>query len=271
MDIFETSDSFFEWYLSKIKEFVPSLEGYVLSNRQKSIVKRIPKLSKDEQKILFKTIRKISPIPSNVFLVYDHSSQTWASRYNTRLSRLEIIVPVYGFYMLRYPPVVRAAVQHEMGHILNRDFLVQIEGHGSCTNIAMDCRINAHINREDLKDLYDATYWFRVKRGKMIVPEEYYRDIGLPLIKGAAAYSWKTIHDYYHFNDTKKKQDKKKKPETYVKEPQVGDIVQVRKGDKEGLFGKVVDIVDGKSVVEQMTAEQVQEHFDKLEDEINYK
>jgi hypothetical protein len=265
METFKTSEDFFKWYLPQIRKHVPSLERYVLSGNHAGIVRRIPKLTKAQQKFMFKKIREIQKIPNNVFLVYNHSFQTWASCYNPRKKRLEIIIPVYGYYMLGYEPVIIAAVQHEMGHILNRDYLVQLDGHPNCTNVAMDCRINAQINRDALRALYHATYWFKVKEDKMIVPEEFYEDIGLPQIKTGAAYSWKTIHDYYHYNDTSKKQDKKKpkKPETYIKDPQIGDIVQIiKEGKDEGKFGKVVDIVSGKSVVEEMTLEEVQEYFD---------
>lgn len=265
---FDTADKFFAWYIPLLEEFVPALRTYVLAGRHKAIIKRIPKLEPKQRDYMFKKIRDITPVPDNVFFVYSPDLKTWASTYNKKKKRLEILIPTYGYYMLKYPPLIKAAIQHEMGHILNRDFLVQLKGHSQCVNISMDCRINAQIDRQELRDLYDATYYFRMKSYKSIVPEEFYPDVGLPIIEGAAAYSWKTIHDYYHYNDCKitSPQDSKA-PEKYVKDPQVGDIVQVRKkGVDEGKYGRVVEIKDGKSIVEEMDVEEVEEHFDKIED-----
>jgi hypothetical protein len=266
---FKTSDEFFDWYIPMIEEFVPALKTYVLAGRHKAIVKRIPKLDSTQRDFMFKKIREITNVPDNVFFVYSPDFKTWASTYNKSKKRLEIIIPTYGFYMLRYPPVIEAAIQHEMGHILNRDFLVQISGHSQCINICMDCRINDQIDRQALKDLYDSTYYFKSKSYKSIVPEEFYPDIALPMLEGGAAYSWKTIHDYYHYNDAdiENPQGATEPPETYVKDPVVGDIVQIRKrGEMEGKFGRVTAVKDGKASVEEMSRDEVEEHFDKLED-----
>jgi hypothetical protein len=268
-EVFKTSEEFFEWYIPTIEGFVPSLRSYVVNGRHKAIAKRVPKLDDKTTKFMFKKIREITPVPDNVYLVYSPKYQTWASTYNTKKKRLEIIIPTYGYYMLRYPPLIKVAIQHEMGHIFNRDYSVQIEGHGNCVNMAMDCRINAQIDRDHLRDLYDATYYFKQKSFKSIVPEEFYGDISLPLLEGTSAYSWKTIHEYYHYSDIDVPDHAKKpqqKPEKYTQMPVEGDIVQIRKGTKEGRYGRVIDIVNEKAVVEEMTRDEVQEYFDMLED-----
>jgi hypothetical protein len=262
---FKTSDEFFDWYVPVIKSFVPALKAYVLAGRHNSIVKRIPKLSAEQRDYMFAKIREISPVPSNVFLVYSPSMQTWACTFNRQKKRLELIVPTYAYYQLMYPPIIIAGVQHEMGHILNKDLMVQLSGYANSVNICMDCRINSQINEDYLMDLYDGVYYFRMKSFTPIIPKFFYPQIGLPYIEGGADYSWKTLHDYYIYNETQKPQNKKKEePESYVKDPEVGDIVQVRKGDKEGSYGRVVDIVDGKSVIEEMTEEQVSDYFNAI-------
>jgi len=42
--------------------------------------------------------------------------------------RLEILCPTYAYFHLRYDPIIKAAIQHEMGHILNRDYKVNTIG-----------------------------------------------------------------------------------------------------------------------------------------------
>lgn len=261
---FESSDDFFEWYIPIIKGFVPALKTYVLAQRSKSIVKRIPELSKEQTYYMFKKIREIINVPESVYFVYSPSMETWASTFNRSKKRLEIIIPTYGYYMTTYPQVIKAAIQHEMGHLLNKDYLVQLTGHSGCVNRCMDCRINAEIDKQALVDLYDATYNFRAKPVQPIMPETWFPMLGLPVIEGAN-YSWKTIHEYYHYNDTDKPVEKKKPKETYVKDPEVGDIIQVRKGEDEGVYGRVVDIDEnGESIIEEMSEEEVSEYFNSI-------
>jgi hypothetical protein len=152
-----------------------------------------------------------------------------------------------------------------MGHILNKDLLVQLSGYANSVNICMDCRINSQIEESSLMDLYDGVYYFKMKSFTPIIPRFFYPQIGLPYVEGGADYSWKTLHEYYIFNSQKDPVKKdNKKPETYIKDPEVGDIVQVRSGSKEGSYGRVVDIVDGKSVIEEMTEEEVSDYFNAI-------
>jgi len=250
--IFETSDEFFDWFIADIRKYVPNLTELVASNSQAEIVSNLPMLTSDKVDYTFSKIREIINIPNNVFLVYEPSIHTYASRYNTEKRRLEIIVPTYAYSHLRYPPVIKAAIQHEMGHILNRDYKFDSKSHISCANRCMDIRINHHIDRQWLKDLFDAVYYFRCQDFVMLVPEEILPSYGLKL-KKHGTYNFQIIHQYYHLN--KKKQIK---PPKIYNMPKIGDIVQINKSKK---YGQVVDIIVGKAVVEEMTFEQVREHF----------
>jgi len=249
----EDSDEFFDWFLGEIEAHSPDYKNHVMSHSQQKISNSLPNLSKEQMDYTFKKIREIITIPSNVYLVYDSKIQTYASRYNAQKKRLEIIIPTYGYYHTRFAPVIKAAIQHEMGHILNRDYKVQVKGHSSCLNQCMDIRINQNIDREWLRDLFDAVYYFRVKKFTMLVPEETLPNWGLRL-KKHGTYSYSVIHKYFHLNDKKKKE----KPPKEYKTPSVGDIVMVNKSKK---YGKVVEIKDGKAVVEEMTADEVKETF----------
>jgi len=140
-----------------------------------------------------------------------------------------------------------------MGHILNRDYKVNVKGHSSCLNKCMDIRINQHIDREWLRDLFDAVYYFKTTNFPMLVPEEILPNWGLRL-KKHGTYSYSVIHKYLHLNDKKKAP---KLPMEY-KSPSVGDIVLINKSKQ---YGKVVAIKGGKSVVEEMTADEVKAHF----------
>jgi len=265
MDKFETSDEFFDWFLPTIKKHVPNLDELVLDaeraakrgeDNHKKIIKALPALDSDQIERCFTEIRKIIKIPDNIFLVYDSGAKTYYSRYNTQKRRLEIGFPTYAYYHLRYEPIIKAAMQHEMGHILNRDYKVNEKGHVGCANRCMDIRINHHIDREWLRDLFDAVYYFRTQKFTMLVPEEVLPSYGL-MLKKHGTYSYQVIHKYYHLNDSEK-QPKKPKPPMEYKMPEVGDVVKINKTQE---YGKVTAIKDGKAIVEKMTIGEVKEHF----------
>jgi hypothetical protein len=266
MEKFNTSDDFFAWYIPELKKYIPNLEEMVVAERQGEFTKMLPDLDDYEIESLFLNIRGIVELPEDVFLVYSKTLNTYASRYNTAKKRLEIIIPKFALYHIHYDPVIKAAIQHEMGHILNRDYKFDSSGgHGACSNRCMDIRINHHIDRDDLRDLFNAVYYFRATNFPMLVPEEILPAYGLPM-KKSGTYSFDVIHKYYHLNDMDKPKPKPKPPKEY-EQPKVGDIVRV---DATASYGKVIAIKDGKSVVEKMTMEEVNEHFKKMKEEGGY-
>ncbi len=257
MTTFDTSDEFFDWYLSEIEKHVPQYKKVVRGSEYNYLAKKLPPLSQADIDYMFSEIRKIFKIRSNVFLVYDSSKITYYSLYNPRKKRLEIGVPRVAFYHLRYPPIIEAAMQHEMGHILNRDYLVNIPNHIGCVNKCMDIRINHHIDREKLRDLFDAVYYFKTKGDsyKMLVPEDILEDYGMRL-KRYGTYSFKEIHDFYHFNDNKDKKVEEKETEYVL--PQIGDFVKI---NKSGKYGQVIEVSSDKVEVVEMDKEDVDEYF----------
>jgi len=253
---FENSDAFFNWFLPEIEKHVPNYAELALNGQHHVIVQSLPRLTSEKVTDMFIEIRNQIKIPSNFYLVYDSKIQTYASRYNTEKKRLEIICPTYAYYHLRYPPVIKAAMQHEMGHLLNRDYAVNTKGHSGCANQCMDIRINHHIDRDWLRDLFNAVYYFKTSDFVMLVPEETLENYGLRL-KKYGTYSYQQIHTYYHLNDSDPK-PKKPEPKKVFNLPKVGDIVLI---NKSGDYGKVTEIKDGKAVVKKMTIKEVQEHF----------
>jgi hypothetical protein len=264
MEKFDTSEEFFDWFLSEISTYVPNYKELVIGQSQKQIVNGLPNLTSDEIEYTFSEIRKTINIPSNVYLVYDTGIETYASLYNDEKKRLEIVIPTYAFYHLRYDPIIKAAIQHEMGHILNRDYKVDTRGHSGCANRCMDIRINHHIDRVWLRDLFDAVYYFKVTKFNMLVPEETLGNYGLPP-RVHGSYGYQVIHKAYHDSE-KQKKPKQKKPPMEYNMPNIGDVVKINKTSD---YGKVVDIKDGKAVVEKMTIEEVQEHFKQGDDRFN--
>ena len=264
--VYQDSDSFFEWFLGEIEKYVPNYKELVItapeasrqgiSNHSK-IVQALPTLDSVQITDMFAEIRNIISIPEDFYLVYDKNIETYASRYNTTKRRLEIICPTYAHYHLRYPPVIKAAMQHEMGHLLNKDYAVNTKGHTTCANQCMDIRINHHIDRDYLRDLFDGVYYFRAKKFTMLVPEETLEEYGL-YPKKYGTYSYEQIHKYYHLNDEDPK-PKKPKPIKVYNMPEIGDVVMINKSSD---YGMVTDIVDGKAVVRKMNVEEVKEHFD---------
>ena len=256
---FKTSDEFFDWFLSDvIEKHYPNYRTLVANDESTApIVDALPTLTPDEIDFMFEEIRKVVKVPHNVFLVYDNKIKTYASRYNTGNRRLEIICPTYAYYHLRYDPIIKAAMQHELGHILNRDYKFNMKGHSGCANRCMDIRINHHINREWLRDLFDGVYYFRAKKGfTMLVPEETLENYGLRL-KRHGTYSFQQIHKYYHLNDS----DKREKGKKVYNLPKVGDIIRINKTKQ---YRKVTGITDDKVESVPMTNEEVKEHFKEV-------
>ena len=267
MEKFQTSDEFFDWFLPIIEKHSPNYKEMVINAPQAAkmgvdnhavIVQSLPTLTSDEITFMFREIRSIIKIPKNFYLVYNSKIHTYASAYNPSKKRLEIYCPTYAYYHLSYPPIIKAAMQHEMGHLLNRDYAVDTKGHVGCANRCMDIRINHHIDRDWLRDLFDGVYYFRAMEFKMLVPEETLEDMGL-YPKKHGTYSYQQIHKYYHMNDADIDDSQKgKEPKKIYNLPEVGDVVLINDTND---YGKVIAIEDDKAVVEKMTIEEVREHF----------
>jgi len=269
MEDFKTSDEFFDWYLAKVESHAPNYK-VILNNAFTDpqgggsffyeLSQKFPVLTSEQMTFMFAEIRRIFNVRSNVFLIYDSKTVTYYSRYNPTKKRLEIGCPTTAYWHLRYPPVIIAAMQHEMGHILNRDYRVNIPNHVGCVNRCMDIRINQHIDRDMLRDLFNAVYYFKVKKNfKMLVPEETLQDYGMRL-KSFGTYSWEQIHKMYHFNDSDPKKKQPKQPMEYEL-PEVGDIVLINASNK---YGQVTEVEGDKVEVVELTAEEVNEHFKSI-------
>jgi hypothetical protein len=267
MKAFNTSDEFFDWFLSEIETHSPNYRELVINapmaarqniDNHAIIVQSLPTLNAEQMTQMFNDIRNTIKIPDEFYLVYDSKINTYASRFNTAKKRCEIICPTYAWYHLRYPPIIKAAMQHEMGHLLNKDYAVNTKGHSSCANQCMDIRINHHIDRDWLRDLFDAVYYFKTGKFVMLVPEETVENYGMRL-KKHGTYSYQQIHKMYHLND-KDPQPKKKPPKIKYNLPEVGDVVLINKTND---YGKVTGIKDGKAIVEKMSVDEVREHFKK--------
>ena len=107
----DNSPEFFEWFLGELEKYVPNYRELVIDapnaarrgvDNHSIIVAGLPTLTNEQMTYTFTKIREIISIPSNVYLVYDSAIPTYASRYNTKKKRLEIIVPTYAYYHTRY-------------------------------------------------------------------------------------------------------------------------------------------------------------------------
>ena len=207
----EDYGQFFAWYLTQIKVYAPE---YLLITPTQTHNK-IPALTKDEMNQVVKQINRIQKVPKGIIFRSDNSAGTFYSYWDKKIKKAVIAFPAALKWMLRYPSVVKAAIQHEMGHIINKDIFVQIKGHGSCTNKCMDCRINQNINYDIFEKLMQCTFSFTTAPAKkyMIIPEYFLEDsCGLP-----SSYKdkigWKEIHNAFHNFQKTMNQDADELPE----------------------------------------------------------
>lgn len=144
-------------------------------------------------------IRTIVKFPKKIALVYTPQIDTYASWYNEPKKQFEILYPTITLFVKKFPESLKAGIMHELGHIFNGDSLVKKNVlHSQCTNIAMDARINMHLDYQML-DYLSRCLQFINEPSYFVKPEEWYPSIGLPVTPGG--YSWDFAHEQYHFFD----------------------------------------------------------------------
>ena len=173
-------DSFFEWYLIQIENNMPVPMSEVnASQTPSSYARMLPELSADQYEGAFNKIRETIALPKNVFLLYDGESETIYSYWDREKEVYRIAMNNTFYLCIAYPPVLKAGMTHEMGHIFNGDCLNTIECHGYCSNICADVRINGPIG-DELCDQLASVLNFR-KTEMPFVPKRWYPKYGLPV------------------------------------------------------------------------------------------
>ncbi|MBK7362959.1 MAG: hypothetical protein IPJ01_11745 [Micavibrio sp.] len=201
-------NEFFAWYMNIIKSKV---DGFDVSMPSDVIHNKIGKLTKEEQKFTEKMIRKIQHIPKSpqgknmIEFENDNSLGTYACYWNKNKGKFIIKYPSVTYYYLRYPDIIKVAIQHEIGHIVNGDCVYKSEHgsdyqkeHHSCINKAQDTRINQNLNYDTLDYLNRCLFTFSNAPAPCpFVPELYFPKCGLSLsYKGSATAPF--IHTNYH-------------------------------------------------------------------------
>jgi len=198
---FDDFNLFFAWYMNIIKSKV---DGYNVAMSSDEIHILFGELNKEEKDFTDRAIRKIQNIPKGIFFTNDNTIGTFASRWDSTKNKAEILYPSVTYYWLRFPSMVKALMQHEIGHIVNGDILYKSENgadyqrkHKNCINRSMDCRINQNINYQTLDYVNRCLFTFTNHPTELIVPEQFFPKCGLPLaLKGKA--NWTYIHTNYH-------------------------------------------------------------------------
>lgn len=169
----------------------------VLMNK---IHQSLPKLKDQQVGELNFYIRSSVKFPKRIALVYRPEMNTFASWYNAPAKQFEILYPTITIYFKKFIEPLKAGIIHELGHIINGDCLVKKDvKHGQCINIAMDARINMHIDYQML-DYLSRALTFTNEPSFFVKPEDWYPEIGLPVTPGG--YSWELAHEQYHFFDS---------------------------------------------------------------------
>ena len=266
VDDFTDKEKFFKWYFDKIAEYVPNYKAIAKTHKTEIIAQKLPHLGAEYRDFMFKRIREIIDFPNDVTLVFKSNFHTWASTANTLKKRIEIWLPPYAQWQIYYEPIIKAGIQHEMGHITNRDLELDIKGKDSgLVNRCQDCRINANIDEEDMECLHASTYRFNInpKTDDLLIPKMWY-PTKLKMPFRGRVYGWLTTYDLFKRANPSQSGDgePKPKPKKYFEQPQVGDIVQISKGDDAGDLGMVTAVdSNGKCTVTPMTLEEVESHF----------
>jgi hypothetical protein len=192
---------FFAWYINVIKGKV---DGYNIMMSSDEIHLKVGRLTKEEAAFTEKMIRRIQRIPKGIVINNDNSAGTFYCRWNNTLKKAEICYPSVTYYWLRFPNMVKAAFQHEIGHIINGDILFKSEfgvayqnAHAACINRSQDTRINQNLNYQTLDYINRCLFTFSNSPTSLLVPETFFIKCGLPLsLKGKS--SWQFIHTNYH-------------------------------------------------------------------------
>lgn len=206
--MFTDYNDFFDYYMGEVRRQVPDYETFLEmtdiygnANGYQYIHSLMHVLTPKQIEEVNIGIRSVLKIPKNVHLIYNRKTPTYSSGYVSATKKVVITYPTVTYYFLQYPEILKAAIKHEMGHILNKDIFVASEkNHDQCTNICMDARINIHIPHEELDKLTRCLFKFKNEPGyDYINAEKFYERIMLPFVAGG--YSWEIAHSHYHWFD----------------------------------------------------------------------
>jgi|JI10StandDraft_1071094.scaffolds.fasta_scaffold159961_2 hypothetical protein len=237
---FSDFDTFFAWYISIIKSKVPDF----LSLESNEIHKRIGTLTDEEFEFTVRQIRRMQKIPKNIGLMNDNKAGTFYATWDKGKGKPMIAFPSVMYYWLKYPPIVKGIIQHELGHCVGStpDILsnTKLFPKSDLVNISMDVRINQNIDYETLNQIYKCNYKFDNNPFELEYIPEFWmpNKCGLPSsLKTKATWTW-LYKSYEEYNPKGVKNDEEVELEegTYV-------ITTVDKhGKPVGTYGIITNI-----------------------------
>lgn len=242
---FDEYNEFVNWFNIEARK---NLEGKAREKKTMSnITKKLPRWSDTEKKICFDWCRDQVPFPKKVVLSYAYNSETFYSYYDAKRGVYVIALPSVFIFFIAYPPIAKAAIKHEFGHIFNGDCIRYLEPkYRSVANKVYDTAINANINRVDMNNLYKVL--IGSNSGCPYVPEIQYPKWKLP--ENNKGWGYEVAMDAALDYDRLKPQQE---PPEKMK-PEVGMIVKVGKE-----YGIVVDVDGNKIVCEPISKEDALE------------
>jgi hypothetical protein len=178
---FSSYDAFYDWFRKTMADNLSTpLSVIDKSARPSSYLKETPKFDKEQLKFIYDEIKKIVKLPPDVYLMYSAHFNTIFSRWNTTKKCFQISVNNPVALAITYPPIMKTAMTHELGHILNGDCINPIPCHSSCANVCADVRINAAMTEEALDQLYSVIQ-LRKSAKCPFTPSRWYPKYGLPV------------------------------------------------------------------------------------------
>ena len=230
---FVNLEDFTKWYDVEARK---NLTGKIAQKKTMyGITKKLPRWDESQKQYCFKWCRENMAFPEKVILAYAYNSETFYSYYDTSKSKYVIALPTVFIFFTAYPPIAKAALQHEFGHILNGDCIRYLEPkYRAVSNIVYDVAINASINKTDIDDLYLVLIGSKI--GCPYVPNVQYPKWNLPVNNKGWSYEI-AMEAALQYEKSKPKPVKKK-----IK-PQVGQVIKV------GKDYSVVVSVDGNRIV----------------------
>lgn len=199
MNDFLTYNEFDEWYRAELKAAVPDYDKLP----PEVIHRSLTPLTQDEADDLIKQMLPLVKLHGKITYVYNPSGYTFASWFNPDKKRVEIIFPTIAKYMIYYKPLIIVGIQHELGHIMNKDcYTSHPEGHNQCINICMDIRINATLDHDLFDQIVRTIYGIGSESDRklgdgVIRPETTLPEMGLAP-NSSLVYDWRALHNLWH-------------------------------------------------------------------------
>jgi hypothetical protein len=248
---FQTDREFFDWYSETIRQYIPRYDVYVAMGKGgggfKRIHRELPRLTKSQVRQLNTKIRETINFSREIVLKYTPKMFTWYCTWDSKIKKLVIGYPTCSYFWIRNPKLLLTAMQHELGHILNGDLDVQYKGHSGCSNSCKDIRINANLDYENLRQINNCLFHFKIKENqKLLVPEDTYHLMNLDI---RFPYTWEEIHNNYHtYGDDidLDEEDENQELEAPASILDIGNIVIVNSGSDAGKVGAITEVVANK-------------------------